>query len=70
VPYTIGDDVRMAVETSFGIAIRCFVACQVPDNKTFISTSREEHIWTIELVSIYRLQCERQRTFRGRWLSW
>ena len=42
--YAVGDDMRMAVETSFGVAICSVITSQMPDDQSLVSASRKEHI--------------------------
>jgi len=49
--YTVGNDMRMAVETSLRIAVGGFVARQVPDDQGLVTAGREEHVRTNLQVS-------------------
>lgn len=55
---------RMAVETSLGVAVCGFIASQVPDDQSLVSASREKHVWTMARVSVFQRQSMRHRTFR------
>jgi hypothetical protein len=46
--------VRMAVKTSFWIAIRSVVASQMPDYESLVSAARKEHIRAIHWVSTWK----------------
>jgi len=41
---TVGNDVRVAVERSLGVSVGSFVASQVPDDQTFVSRTRQQHV--------------------------
>lgn len=42
--YTVGDDVRVAVETALGVAVRGLIAGEVPDDEGLVSATRKEHV--------------------------
>jgi hypothetical protein len=41
---TVGDDVRVAVERSLGVAVLGLIAGEVPDDQGLVSGSRQEHV--------------------------
>lgn len=44
ITYTVGDDVRVAVETALGVAVRGLIAGEVPDDEGLVSAARKEHV--------------------------
>lgn len=49
--YTVGDDVGVAVERSFGVAVLGLIAGEVPDDQSLVSGSRQEHVGARSAVS-------------------
>ena len=49
--YAVGNDVGMAVQTSFGIAICSLIASKVPDYQCLVSAPREEHVRATKMFS-------------------
>ena len=43
-PYAVGDDVRMAMETSLRVPVIGLVACKIPDDESLVSAARQEHV--------------------------
>lgn len=42
--YTVGDNVRMAVEAPLGVSVCGVITGQVPDDQSLIATGGQEHI--------------------------
>jgi hypothetical protein len=65
--YAVGDDVRVAVEAAFGVAVRRLVARQVPDDERLVARAREEHVRAARMsVSRAQSQHNAERTSRAR----
>jgi hypothetical protein len=47
--------VRVAVERSLGVAVGGLVAGQVPDDKSLVTRTRQEHVGAAELVSLHSM---------------
>jgi hypothetical protein len=52
--YAVGDDVGVAVQTTFGVAVRRLVARQVPDDERLVARAREKHVRAVA-VSLARM---------------
>lgn len=48
--YTVGDDVRVAVEGSLGVAVLGLIASEVPDDQGLVSGGRQEHVGAGEML--------------------
>lgn len=42
--YTVGHNVRVAVQTALGVAVRRLIARQVPDDEGLVARAREKHV--------------------------
>lgn len=50
--YTVGDDVRVAVEGSLGVTVLALIASEVPDDQGLISGGRQEHVGAGETMLV------------------
>ncbi len=48
VAYAVRDDMRMAVQASFWVAVVLVVACEVPNDEGFVPAAGEEHVWVLK----------------------
>lgn len=42
--YTVGDDVRMSVKASLGVAVGGLIASKIPDNQSLVTRRGEKHV--------------------------
>lgn len=50
--YTVGDDVRVAVEGSLGVTVLALIASEVPDDQGLVSGGRQEHVGAGEIMLV------------------
>jgi len=46
--YAVRNDMRVAVQASFWVAVVLVVAGEVPNDEGFVPAAGEEHVWVLE----------------------
>lgn len=46
--YTVGDDVRMAMQRALWVTVSTLIAGQVPDDEGLVAGSRQQHVWVFQ----------------------